>query len=73
MAGKRKRKLRVVTAGSQHYIQVNSRDAYSLVAYLRGAGHHVSPPGPCDDTSDTIALIGRVDVGAVQTLLNQWG
>ena len=71
MAGKRKRKLRVITAGNHHYIQVNSGDANALVTYLRGAGYHVGPPGPCDDTSDTIALIGRVDVGAVQTLLNQ--
>jgi hypothetical protein len=74
MPGKlKRRKLRVVTAGNHHYIQVISGDANALVTYLRGAGLQVGPPGPCDDRSDTIALIGRVDVGAVQTLLNQWG
>jgi hypothetical protein len=73
MAGKRKRKLWVMTAGNHHYIQVTSGDANALVKYLRGAGLQVGPPGPCDDTSDTIALMGKVDVGAVQTLLNQWG
>ncbi len=72
MAGKRKSKLRVITAGNQHYIQVVSGDANALVAYLRGAGFQVGPPGPCDDTSDTISLMGRVDVGAIQTLLDQW-
>jgi hypothetical protein len=71
MTGKRKRKLRVMTAGNYHYIQVNSGDANALVTYLRGAGLHVGPPGPCDATSDTIALLGSVDVGAVQELLNQ--
>ena len=73
MVGKRKQKLQLVTAGSQHYIQVISADAHALMTYLRGAGLHVAPPGPCDDTSDTIALLGKVDVGAVQALLNQWG
>ncbi len=72
MVRKTKRKLHLITAGSHHYIQVVSADAQALVKYLRGAGFQVAPPGPCDDTSDTVALMGRVDVGAVQTLLDQW-
>jgi hypothetical protein len=72
MVTRRKRKLRLTSAGAHHYIQVTSADANALVSYLRRAGLQVGPPGPCDETSDTVALMGRVDAAAVQTLLDQW-
>jgi hypothetical protein len=71
MAGKQK-KLCVVSCGNQHYIQVLSSRANALAAFLRGKGIQVAPPGPCDDTSDTVALMGKVDVVRVQSMLEGW-
>jgi len=72
MSRKRKSGLKLITAGNYHYVQVITGDANALVKYLRGEGFQVGPPGPCDDTSETVALMGKVDVGAVQMLLDQW-
>jgi hypothetical protein len=73
MSRKRKSGLQLITAGNQHYVQVVTGDANRLVKYLRGEGFQVGPPGPCDDTSETVPLMGKVDTGAVQTLLDRWG
>ena len=71
MTTKRK-KLSVTSCGNQHYIQIVSNRANALAGFLRSKGIQVSPPGPCDNSSDTIALVGQVDVPGVQALLDGW-
>jgi|GraSoiStandDraft_16_1057320.scaffolds.fasta_scaffold1992433_2 hypothetical protein len=74
MTAKRTRKstLCVASTGNQHYIQVPSDRSADLLSYLRRSGLHVAPPGPCTTGSETIALLGRVDTGAVQGILDRW-
>jgi len=68
----RKPKLHLVSVENQHYIQVPTRFSRALLAYLRGSGLQVSPPGPCTADSETLALIGAVDAAAVKALLARW-
>ncbi len=65
-------KLEVISCGSQHYVQIISSKAHALAGFLRSKGIQVGPPGPCDDTSDTIAIMGKIDVAGVQSLLDGW-
>ena len=65
-------KLEVISCGSQHYVQVLSSKSHALAGFLRSRGIQVAPPGPCDNSSDTIALMGKIDVARVQSMLDGW-
>jgi hypothetical protein len=67
-----KPKLHVVSTARQHFIPVPRRFSEQLVAYLRLGGLRVAPPVPCTGDSETVALLGKVELAAVQGLLDRW-
>jgi hypothetical protein len=67
-----KPRLQVSTADKRHSNAVPAENARALHDYLRHNRVQSSPPEPCSTGFDSIALHGRVDVGAVQRLFDAW-
>ncbi len=67
-----KPRLQVSTAGRRHSIAVPADNARELHDYLRGHRVQSSPPEPSSTGFDSIELPGKIDVGAVQKLLDAW-
>ena len=70
MTAKRAQKLRVVSRGGQHFIEVPSPQAPRLHAYLRSKHVLAQPPVPSFTDVDMIQLGRGMDPAAVQQLLN---
>jgi len=67
-----KPKLQVSTAGKRHYISVPADNAQDLHRYLRDHRVQSSPPEPVSTGFDSIELGAKIDVTAVQDLLDNW-
>jgi len=73
MTAKRTKKLKVVAAGGQHFIEVPTLDAAELHTYLRSKHVQAEPPVPAFTDVDVIQLGRAMDPAAVQKLLNDLG
>ena len=72
MSSKRAVRLKVVVAGTSHYIRVHSGRAAALHSYLRARGVPSSPPQPSSQDVDSIELGRGLDIKAVQAILDSW-
>ena len=72
MAKQKKLSLRVQTDGRRRYISVPAGRALELHNYLRSNLVRSAPPEPAYTGFDSIELESNVDIGSVQTFLNEW-
>ena len=72
MAKQKKLSLRVQTDGRRRYISVPAGRALELHNYLRSNRVRSAPPEPAYTGFDSIELESNVDIGSVQTFLNEW-
>ena len=70
MAAKRTKKLKVVSSGGQHVIEVPTLEAAELHSYLRSKHVQAEPPVPSFTDVDMIQLGRGMDPATVQKLLN---
>ncbi len=64
--------LTVVAIGQRCSIEVPSKFAAALSAYLRKHGISSDPPEPCSSGVDCIVLHRGADAKTVQSLLDRW-
>lgn len=65
-------RLKVVSMGNGHYIEVPKRQSEALLLYLRSRCVPSSPPQTHTSDTDSIELGRGLDIKVVQAILDKW-
>lgn len=72
MAARNTVRLKIVTSGKRHYVNVPSGDANALHQFFLAHNIHATPPQPSSTGMDTIDLRPGSNIETVQALLDKW-